>query len=302
MKKLIFSNILGTFVFDDKFKIIDKENTKNTEKLLKKHKEAQQELNIDDKRQIFNSFKNTANFIIFINENLKISQQKLIESVNNENIVMQTIDNIEELDKCANILSKRLREWFSLHLPELDKAIDKHDSYVEFVLRNDKPELLKMLHVSKKETFGKDLDKKDINEIKLLAGEISNIFKLRRKHEIYLDDLMKTFMPNTQAVAGSLISAKLLSHAGTLRRLIEFPSSTIQLLGAEKALFRHLRTGARCPKHGIIISHEFVARAKNKGRMARMLADKILIAAKIDYFKGKFIGNELREKLEKLQV
>jgi len=92
--------------------------------------------------------------------------------------------------------------------------------------------------------------------------------------------------------------AKLIALAGNLKKLVEFPSSTIQLLGAEKALFRHMRTGAKAPKHGIIHEHPIVSKAKEKGKAARAVADKISLAVKVDYFKGKFIGDKLRKELE----
>lgn len=102
-------------------------------------------------------------------------------------------------------------------------------------------------------------------------------------------------------VAGITIAAKLISHAGSLRRLVEMPSSTIQILGAEKALFRHMRNKKRNlpPKHGIIHEHQLIQKSKEEmhGKAARALADKLSIAIKIDYFKGKFIGDKLKKEL-----
>ncbi len=295
MANIAFSSIIGDFVLDERSKKIKKKKLKKTEKCKKT-------LETSKKRQFLLYLRNKDYFRLFISKNKEITKNKIIKSINNENLIIQTINNIEEIEKCINMLSKRLREWFSLHLPELDKKTEKHEKYAELIIRKNKSDLLKQLKTNKQQCLGKDLDKKHLNEIKFLAGEISNLFKLKKKHEKYLEDLIKQCMPNTQKVAGTLISAKLLSHAGSLLRLIEFPSSTIQLLGAEKALFRHLKTGARCPKHGLIVSHELVVRAKNKGKMARILADKISIAAKVDYFKGDFIGDELREKLNKLKI
>lgn len=296
----MFSSIIGTFVFNDKFSVIDK--GKNEQKLLKKHKKAQRQLRKEQKRRILQYFKNKDYFKLFIEKNKQITQDKLIKSITEENLIIQTINNIEEIEKCTNMLCKRLREWFSLYLPELDQKIEKHESFVEFILRKNKSDILKQLKIKKQDCLGADLDKKHVNEMKFLSGEISNLFKLKKKHETYLDELMKSYMPNTQAVAGTMIGSRLLAHAGTLLRFVEFPSSTVQLLGAEKALFRHLKTGASCPKHGLIVSHELVAKAKNKGKMARILADKISIGARVDYFKGDFIGDKLRKKLEKLKV
>jgi len=113
---------------------------------------------------------------------------------------------------------------------------------------------------------------------------------------------MMAYCPNIYSLTGGLIGAKLLEKAKSLRHMAFLPSSTIQLLGAEKALFRHLRNKKiRPPKHGLILSHPTVMDAKrtDRGAAARMFAAKISIAAKVDYFHGEFIGDRLREELEK---
>ena len=111
---------------------------------------------------------------------------------------------------------------------------------------------------------------------------------------------MKTYCPNLLAVTGISLGAKLMSKAGSLKRLVLMPASTIQVLGAEKALFRHMKTGAKPPRHGIIIKHPLISSAKQKehGKRARTLADKIAIAVKVDYFKGKFIGDKLNKSIQ----
>jgi nucleolar protein 56 len=111
---------------------------------------------------------------------------------------------------------------------------------------------------------------------------------------------MDKFCPNIKAVCDVMVAASLIEHAGSLKRLSILPSSTIQILGAEKALFRHMKTGAKPPKHGIIVNHSLIAKSPDKmhGKIARAVADKISIAAKVDYFQGKFIGDKLRKELD----
>ena len=106
-------------------------------------------------------------------------------------------------------------------------------------------------------------------------------------------------LPNFHYIAGPLIGAKLLEHAGSVKKLVEMPSSTIQLLGAEKALFRHITKGTKSPKHGLIINHPIVQKAKDKGKASRLLADKLSIAIRIDYFKGEFKADKLLEEIKK---
>ena len=136
--------------------------------------------------------------------------------------------------------------------------------------------------------------------IKELAKTITSLYTLRKSQSDYLELIIKKTYSNMYAITGSQIGAKLISFAGGFERLAKFPASTIQLLGAEEALFRHLKTGAKSPKYGILHEHPLVtqARASERGKVARALGDKISIAVKVDFFKGKFIGDKLRKQLE----
>jgi len=116
-----------------------------------------------------------------------------------------------------------------------------------------------------------------------------------------LDSVMDEVAPNTRALVGSLLGARLIALAGGLTNLAKLPASTVQVLGAEKALFRSLRTGTRPPKHGIIFQHSIIHEAKRwqRGKIARALAGKLTIATRIDAFGGKYVGDQLRVDLEK---
>ncbi len=149
--------------------------------------------------------------------------------------------------------------------------------------------------------MGADLDKFQVEEITLLAKEVQSLYELRKKHELYLEKIMKKYCPNILELAGVTIGAKLIELARGLKRLALLPASTVQLLGAEKALFRHLKTGSRSPKHGIIFQHPLIQHAKKneRGKKARQLADKLSLCARLDFFKGDFKAKEYREMLEK---
>ena len=138
------------------------------------------------------------------------------------------------------------------------------------------------------------------NRIKPLENVFSTVKKEINILEEQIDKDMYLIAPNICKVAGSIIGARLISYAGGMKNLSVLPASTVQILGAEKALFRHIKTGAKPPKFGILMQHPLITNAKkeNKGRVARALADKISIAVKIDYFKGKFAGDRLRKELE----
>ncbi len=231
-------------------------------------------------------------------KNLELAKKGVKDSVNPDVFIINAVNNVEELQKIINNLSKRLREWYSLYFPELDKKIAEHENFVKLVLKADKKELVKELKI--KDEMGAHFEKKDFEPILSLASIISDLMRESQLLEDYLEKTMKAYCPNLTVLAGSLIGAKLLRGAGSLKKLAMMRSSTIQLLGAEKALFRHIRTGARPPKYGYLLQHQLVQKAKksDRGRAARQLADKIFLAVRIDFFKGEFIADKLLKELE----
>jgi nucleolar protein 56 len=225
---------------------------------------------------------------------IEVVKEKLRHSVKADLLIVQAISNTEELDKSINLLSERLREWYELYNPEFSKAIESHERFVNEILSG------KDLKVN--DSMGSALSQKDMDAILELARQIKGLFALKNKETDYVESLMDKECPNVKAITGVSIGAKLISLAGSLERLSQFPASTIQLLGAEKALFRHLRNKRNLPpKFGILHEHPLLGKvsSKNKGKMARTLADKISIAAKVDIFKGKFVGDMLLQQVEK---
>jgi len=231
-------------------------------------------------------------------KNLEMAKKAVKESVTPDLFIVNSVNNVDELRRIINNLSKRLREWYSLYFPELDKRITDNEAFVKLVLKEDKKVLLKELKLA--DEMGFHLEKKDLEPILSLASIISDLSREAELLEAYLEKTMRAYCPNLTTLAGSLIGAKLLSEAGSLKRLAMMRSSTIQLLGAEKALFRHIRTGAKPPKYGYLLQHQLVQKAKrqDRGKAARQLADKIFIAVRMDYFKGEFIGDKLLRELE----
>lgn len=225
--------------------------------------------------------------------NIALTKKQLAASVTPDLLIINAINTVEELDKVANALAKRLREWYALHDPELEHAYQDHQAFVDAVLtktgsRSD-------------DTMGGQLTAQDVEAMLAEAGTLSAIYSQRATLLAYLETTMQQHAPNIKHLAGASIGAKLMSMAGSLQRLSRLPSSTIQLLGAETALFRHLRNKrARPPKHGIIFNHVLLQRAPRdmRGKVARALADKLSIAAKIDFFKGEFIGDKLYAEVE----
>jgi len=275
-----FTNIIGTFVYDDKFNLVKNKKSKDTQLVPEKKLS-----------KILQSFKDEQFYEQFYQKNLQLTKQKLRESVSNDQLIIQASANLNELDRIINILVKRLREWYSLYYPELDHKTPSHERFVDSVLSGKKKD---------KSSMGADLDEIHLTEINTLAKEIQSMSTLRKTHEDYLQKVMSGYCPNILSLAGTTIGAKLIELAKSLKRLALLPSSTVQLLGAEKALFRHIKTGSRSPKYGVIFSHQLIQKAPRnlRGKAARMLADKLSLCARLDFFKGEMKAKEYKKELE----
>ncbi len=306
----LFSNILGVFVFDEKFNVIDKalfnglDDYKNKGRFIEEIRSRHRQLSEPDEKavkRILAYFKEKGFFDYFYSQNLKLTKFNVKNSVTADILIIQSSSLIDELDKAANLLAKRLREWYGLHNPEFSKATASHEQFAEAILERDKNELLKELQIAPEDSIGADLGQEDVGQIRGLSQQIHDLYQLRKAQEDYISALMNGLCPNIKAVCGAITAAKLIAHAGSLKRLSEMPASTIQILGAEQALFRHMKTGAKPPRHGVIVHHPLIAKAPDRmhGKIARALADKISIASKVDYFQGQFIGDKLRKELEK---
>lgn len=222
----------------------------------------------------------------YYKKNLRETKRKVKESVSDDLLIIQCINNIEDIGRVINTLVKRLREWYELYLPEFSKRTFDHEKFVDSILKFEKKALMKEFEI--KETMGADLGREDLKPILNLAQSIKELYKLKSGQENYLKNRMERVCPNLTKTAGAAIGAKLIEQAGSLRHLAELPSSTVQLLGAEKALFRHLKNKKfRPPKYGVIMAHQTIQNSKRdeKGKAARHLASKISIAVKVDYFR-----------------
>ena len=221
---------------------------------------------------------------------LKIAKTEVKESVKPDEIITQASNSMQELDKSISLLSKRLREWYGLKNPELAYSTEDNAKFVKELLED-----------KKESEMGANLDKEDLEEIKATASEVIKLAELRQKQEAYVQKKMKQECKNIEAIAGASIGAKLLSNAGSLRNLAIMPATKLQILGAERSMFKYLKKKTKkMPRFGILHEHKLISSSaeKNKGKAARLLADKISIAARVDYFKGEFIGDKLLKEIE----
>lgn len=246
--------------------------------------------------------------IINIYQNLAIYRIKK-ESASEDKHLIQAVNSIDEIDEAISKLIERIREWYALYFPEME-VIKNNETYIKLISENkSKDEIIK----AKPEAFPSNIIdlEEDINPIDLeimnnYAKSIHELQKSRKNIENYIDEKMESIAPNLKLLVGSTLGAKLISHAGGIKRLAMYPSSTVQIMGAEKALFRHLKSGDRPPKYGLIYQHPQVRGSKwwNRGKIARMLAGKISLAVRRDVFTKTFDENvfeDFKEQVEEIE-
>ena len=262
-------------------------------------------------------FKSEVEFEDFVRDvSLQLASLSVREAAaKRDAFAIQAARALDDLDKTLNLFSGRIREWYGLIFPELNGLIESHEAYLKLVAKlgeksnfalnallkrgvpADKAKLIAQSAVKSMGAKPSDADVAPIRDFCALGLEL---FALRKRVEAYLVELMNDVAPNLTALIGPTLSAKLISLAGGLESLARMPASTIQVLGAEKALFRALRTGTRPPKHGLIFQHALLHQSPRwqRGKIARALAGKLAIAARLDAFEGEFKGEELRRELE----
>jgi nucleolar protein 56 len=240
--------------------------------------------------------------------NIELAKAQVRKAAGRDNIIMQVNGAIEEMDKAINILVERLREWYGLHFPEMSRAVSGNDAYADIVSRFGSREKIAHpdLGVIKNKSMGMEFRPADAAMVQAFASQVIALYRQRKSLEDYLDEMLKETAPNLRDIAGPALAAKIIALAGGMEKLVRMPSSTIQLLGAEKALFRHLHGRGKSPKHGIVIIHPLVQNAmlKDKGKLSRLVASKMSIAAKMDFYskvyRGKDLKNDLEDKAKKI--
>lgn len=242
-----------------------------------------------------------------------------------DNMIVQSISLLDQLDKDLNTFAMRVREWYGWHFPELVHIVKDNFQYCQCAtLIKDRKNLTaeqvpalseivgddetatRVFEASRR-SMGTDISLIDITNIDLFAARVVSLMKYRTKLFNYLSAKMSACAPNLSALIGEQVGARLIAHAGSLTSLAKYPASTVQILGAEKALFRALKTKGPTPKYGLIFHSSFIARAKqsNKGRISRYLANKCSLASRIDCFSetatnifGKKLNAQVEERLE----
>ncbi len=226
-----------------------------------------------------------------------------IKGVGRDKIIIQVIGVIDELETDLNSLSERLREWYGLHFPELSKEVRSHERFAGIVGASGRRENIaeKEFEAIASKSVGMDFSDEDAESAKAFSSALKELFGARDRLSKYLEKTCAESMPNLSAIAGPLLAARLVAQAGGLEKIAKLPSSTIQLLGAEKALFRHLRGQGKAPKYGVIFSHPLIQQAPKplKGKIARLIAAKLSLAAKMDFYSKRDQSKEMKENIER---
>ncbi|MCI4386920.1 hypothetical protein PGIGA_G00068330, partial [Pangasianodon gigas] len=250
------------------------------------------------------------------------SRAKVKFNVNRaDNMIIQSIALLDQLDKDINTFSMRVREWYGYHFPELIKIVSDNATYCKLAkfignrkelseeslepleeITMDSAKAQAILEASRS-SMGMDISPIDLINIESFSSRVVSLTAYRQELQEYLRSKMSQVAPNLAALIGEVVGARLISHAGSLTNLAKYPASTVQILGAEKALFRALKTRGNTPKYGLIFHSTFIGRAaaKNKGRISRYLANKCTIASRIDCFAEvptSVFGDKLRDQVE----
>merc|ERR1711957_440004 len=233
-------------------------------------------------------------------------------------MIIQAIALLDELDKELNTYSMRVREWYGWHFPEMGKIVTDNQQYAKVVKKmgmrqkasdTDMSDILEEdteteVKAAAEVSMGTEISEQDIDNMTDLCDQVISISTYRTQLWDYLRNRMNAIAPNLTCMVGELVGARLIAHAGSLMSLAKHPASTVQILGAEKALFRALKTKKSTPKYGLIYHASLVGQAapKHKGKISRVLAAKLALCCRVDALGDQVeptLGKEFKEYVEK---
>jgi nucleolar protein 56 len=231
---------------------------------------------------------------------IRVAKRQISMTDTDDKRIIQVVEAMDDIDKAANELSERLTEWYGAYFPELELTAESMARFVaRFGSRENVPEDHNMF-AKASSSMGAELSLVDEDLLRNFASSLCGLYDTRKNLEQYIMNNMGAVAPNLTNVAGAPLGARLISLAGGLGKLAAFPSSTVQVIGASNALFKHLRSRAPSPKHGVIFNHPFIKGAPwwQRGKIARALAAKISLAVRMDAYGGK-LDPSIKENLER---
>ncbi len=226
---------------------------------------------------------------------VQAARKQLSASMTEDKKVIQAVEALDDLNETINHLTERLTEWYSAYYPELDLP---GEAYVRFV--SEIPES------ASQSRMGAPAAHEDLLLLQSFADDILSLYERKAAVESFIEMKMKETAPNLSQITGVVLGARLLSTAGGLKHLAAMPSGSIQVMGAEKAMVKHLRSNAPSPKHGIIFSHPALNTApfRLRGKIARSFAAAVSLSARTDYYSGGLnpkIESDLNNKISRIK-
>ena len=217
---------------------------------------------------------------------IMLAREQVAQTVTPDRRIIAAVEAIDDLNETGNVLSERLREWYIMNFED---TILKGEELARKIIGMDVP--------------GKAADLKIMQSF---SSSLVASYETRDRIEEYLKENMPLIAPNITCITGHILGARLLSIAGSLEKLAFMPSSTIQVIGANNALFKHLKGKAPSPKHGVIFRHPLINTAPKwqRGKIARVLAAKISLASRYDLYSGEVkedLQRELRLKVDAIR-
>jgi nucleolar protein 56 len=253
----------------------------------------------------YNFVKDQEEFSQFFSKvNIELTKSKIKKSVERDKLVIHINGAIEEIDRSLNVFIERLREIYGLHFPEMNRIINDHEKFLKIVETSGSRENIENQELKQlaPKSMGMSFRKEDIETVRSFAMEIGRLLKLKNEMGKYMESMLKEVAPNSTDIGGAVLVAKLISKAGGLEKLARMTSNTIQLLGSERALFRSLHSQGKIPspKYGYIVTHSLVQNSppELRGKVARVLASKLSIAVKMDYYSKEYRGEKLKKELQ----
>jgi nucleolar protein 56 len=227
---------------------------------------------------------------------VELAKRRVRKAIRPEDHLRHAIAAVDDLLEQENAAVERVREWYGLHFPELAKIVDE-PTYLHLVAAHGRRD---NVPIDMHDSVGAELGETEEHEIRELAQLALTVASRRATLEAYVDRSVRNLAPNVTALAGPMIAARLVTLAGGVEELARLPAGTVQLLGAEKALFRHLKSGTKPPKHGVLFQHPLVHRAPpwQRGAIARVFAANVAMAARADAYTHRRIAPDLQRRLD----
>ena len=235
------------------------------------------------------------------------TREELEKEVEKDQLLVKTIKQHDTLEKNIRNQVESLRDWYSVHFPELEDEITDDQQLIDIIEKYgvERSEIDPFSEMADKST-GSAISERDEELMEQTVETVSSMMELKEDLEQYVREGAAEEFQNLSNLLGPLLATRIISLAGGLEELAKKPASTVQMLGAEKALFRHLRGQGSAPKHGILFEHRFVKDLpeEERGKMARFIANKTVMAARIDQYgdedKSEKLNDEIEEKYSEL--